>query len=104
MASQFVHFPVLPNTDLSAPTNQVWLELVETTILAEAYGIVKEYPETTAPSLLIKPILAADNTIIFHVVLAETFSNENSALARVKDLPAKWQSQARVVLPAVKDQ
>ena len=99
-----IHFPVLPNTDLSAPTNQVWLELVETTILAEAYGIVKEYPETTAPSLLIKPILAADNTIIFHVVLAETFSNENSALARVKDLPAKWQSQARVVLPAVKDQ
>jgi len=90
-----VNFPVLPNTDLSIPANQVWLELAETTTLAEAYRIVKEYPES-APPLLIKPIVTVGNALVFHVILEETFNNENSALERARDLPPVWQGQARV--------
>lgn len=93
-----IHFPILPKTDLSVPADLVWLELAETTTLAEAYVIVKEYPET-APPLLIKPIKTAENTLVFHVILEESFNNEHSALELVKALPAKWQGKTRIKLP-----
>ena len=90
-----IHFPILAKTDLSNHANQIWVELAKSKTLSEAYGIVKEYPET-APSLLIKPILTAENSLIFHVIMEATFDNENSAIKQLKDLPQAWQSKARV--------
>lgn len=93
-----VHFPVLPGTDFSTPTDQIWVELQETKTLAEAYGIVKGYPEK-APSLLIRPTETADGIIRFHVILEESFVSADSAFERIKGLPAAWRVRAKVVAP-----
>lgn len=91
-----ITFPILPHTDLSVPAGQVWVELTEARTLTEAYDVVKEYPETTAPPLLIKPSLTNENTLLFHVILEETFTDEESARQRVNDLPSEWQDQVTV--------
>lgn len=98
-AQTMISFPVLPQTELVGPNNQVWLELDEVATLAAAYRVVKEYPEASPP-LLIKPTLTFDNLLSFHVILEESFANETAALARVKDLPTAWQGRARVKAPA----
>lgn len=94
-----IRFPVLPNSDFSVPKDRVWIELLESKKLAEAYGIVKEYPEK-APPLLIRPTVTSEDTFVFHVILEESFSDEISARKRVADLPAEWKQQVKLKLPA----
>ncbi|MDD5759364.1 MAG: AAA family ATPase [Desulfobulbaceae bacterium] len=93
-----VHFPVLPDTEFSAPTDRIRVELQEARALAEAYDTVKGYPEK-APPLLIMPAKSAEGNFRFHVILDESFLNENAAYEQIKELPVEWRTRAKVMLP-----
>ncbi len=91
-----VSFPALEASPL--PANQVVLELAETHDLASAYALVRDYPET-APPLVIMPVLAAGaGGRVFHVVVEGDFKDAASANARRAALPAEWRDKARAVL------
>lgn len=95
-AKDLIHFPMLPEADFALPSQGVWLELAVTNSLAEAYAVVKDYPET-APPLRIKPIKGEDDRLTFHVVVEESFADELAANNRLKSLPTEWQGRARVM-------
>ena len=91
-----VTFPVLPKRGVNDPPERVRLQLTEVTSLASAYAVVKEYSEAAPPLLIIPSPAAAGKGIDFHVVLEETFADENVARARIKDLAPEFQSQAQL--------
>ncbi len=90
-----VSFPVLEAPP--PPATQLLLELAETHDLASAYALVRDYPET-APPLVIMPVPDAGGRV-FHVVVEGNFKDAASANARRAALPAEWRDKARVVLP-----
>ncbi|MBU4153793.1 MAG: AAA family ATPase [Proteobacteria bacterium] len=92
-----IHFPVLAKSEFpSIRPDQVYLELSQTTRLSEAYAIVKDYPET-APQLLIIPTPTTEMTFLFHVIMEESFNNDQSALAKTETLPRQWRSMVKTI-------
>lgn len=90
-----ITFPGLAKPDKGGAERQVRLHLAQTTTLAEAYGIVKEYPES-APPLLITPVMEGGDGLSFHLTLQESFTSEEQAQSRSRDLPAEWQERAQI--------
>lgn len=87
-----IQFPVLSKSESpSVLPDQVYLELAQTSLLSEAYAIVKDYPET-APQLLIMPSPTANNTFLFHVIMEKSFNDEQSARDEIDSLPLQWRS------------
>ena len=92
---QIIHLPAIPTTVAPKKEKVWWILIAEHDTLETAYDYLRTYPGYYPPARLI-PSWTGLSGFRFAVVLKEYFNDEESALQRLRDMPADLSSRAAV--------
>jgi general secretion pathway protein A len=92
---QVIRLPALPVS--AKPLNKaVWVTLIDTAALQEAFDMLRSYPESAPPVRLI-PFWRPGSGTRFAVVLKQFFTNPETAQLQLNLLPPEYQPAGRLV-------